>query len=266
MRIRFLSLLTLLAALSVLLPVTAVALGQLEVSAVDWATNAGMVRFHVQFHNPGPSLSESASGEIHSQEYGAFLPDFGSIGAFNVPPLMPDSFFDVFIDVPLDVLPPSAPTITPWGNKTAAVICGPDDRWGGNVDIIWTEATGGGGQVNVHYCDLLVCPGAGHSYVHVLTGCTGLITWSFSGICPGWHVALLNEDYTPVGPALWAGWTGFFDVWADASVPVGTTCCIMLNLTCDGVTVPVELCVEACDCSTVETESSIWGDVKSLYR
>ena len=61
--------------------------------------------------------------------------------------------------------------------------------------------------------------------------------------------------------------TASFDVWADCvSVPVGMICCITLNLTCDGVNVPVVLCAEACDCSTVGIEQSPWGTIKNLYE
>ena len=268
MKIRFLGCLTLIAALSMLLPVVAAAQGDLEVSGVDWATNAGIVRFHVQFHNTGTLLTEAVSGELSSQAYGAFVPVLGTIGTFNVPPLMPESFFDVFFDVPLSSLPPSATKITPWDNKSQAAVCGPDDHWDGNVDIRWVRLLGGGvvGHANAHFGHLLVCPGSGHSYIHVITACAGLTNWWFANVCAGWHVQLLNENYTPAPSPLPAGWTGFIDVWADASVPIGAICCITLNLNCNGVTVPVVLCAEACDCSTVGIEQSTWSTIKSLYR
>jgi hypothetical protein len=268
MKTKLLALLTLIAAVSMLLPDVAAAQGRLEVSAVDWATNSGTVRFHVQFHNAGTDFTQLTSGAIGSQMYGAFVPVVGSIGAFNLPPIMPDSFFDVFVDIPLTSLPPSATKITPWGNKSAAAVCGPDDHWDGNVDITWFDPAGGGGggHVNVHYGHIFVCPGNGHSFIHVITGCNGMINWAFVNLCPGWHVALLNEDYTPAPSPLPAGWTGFMDVWADATVPVGAICCLTLNLTCNGVTTPVQLCAEACDCGTVGTESSTWGTIKSLYK
>lgn len=266
MRTRFPNCLTLIAALSMLLPIVAAAQqGHLEVSGTDWATDSGIVRFHVRFHNSGTAPTEAASGEIRSQAYGAFVPVLGTIGTFDVPPIMPDSFFDVFLDVPLASLPPSAGKITPWDKMVPVVTCGPDDHWDGNVDIIWFEP-GGGGQVNAHYGHLFLCPGFGHSFIHVITGCVGPINWGFAGVCPGWHVALLNEDHTPAPALLPAGWTGFVDVWADASVPIGAICCITLNLTCFGVTTPVVLCAEACDCSTVGIEQSTWGTIKSLYK
>jgi hypothetical protein len=84
-------------------------------------------------------------------------------------------------------------------------------------------------------------------------------------VCAGWHAALLNINYTPAPSPLPAGWHGYIDVWADAGVQIGATCCITLNLNCNGILVPVVLCVEACDC-TVGTEQSTWGTIKSLYR
>jgi len=265
MRIRFLGLLTLIAAVSILLPVAAAAQGDLQVSAVDWTTISGEVRFHVQFHNAGTFTTEPASGEVHSQVYGAFVPLAGTIGVFEVPPLMPDSFFDVFFDVPLSLLPPSATKITPWSDsKSQAVVCGPDDHWDGNVDINWFEP-GGGGHVNAHYGHILVCPGAGHSFIHVITACNGPINWWFANVCAGWHVQLLNEDYTPAPSPLPAMWSGFFDVWADATVPVGNVCCITLNLNCNGVVTPVVLCAEACEC-VVPADPSSWGAIKTLYH
>jgi len=268
MKNRLLCALTLIAALLTVLPVAAVAEGDVIVSAIDWATNAGVVRFHVQFSNPGSLLSAPATGEVRSQPYGAFLPDYGTIGVFEVPPLMPDSFFDVFFDVPLSNLPPSATTVTPWGNKSATAECGPDIRWAGNIDIVWTRGGGGGGgHVNYHTGTLLVCPGGGISAIHVLTGCAGPVTWSFGPLCPNWYAALVNEDGSPAPSPLPAGWTGYINVWADcAPVPIGTICCFALNLTCEGVTVPVNLCAEACLCPPVGAESSTWGDVKSLFR
>lgn len=267
MRLRLLGIATLIAALSMLLPIVAVAQGHLEVSGIDWATYSGTVRFHVQFHNGGTGLTGTAAGELNSQAYGAFLPAIGTIGTFEVPPLMPDSFFDVFFDVPLSALPPSATKITSWDKTATVVVCGPDDHWDGNVDVTWFEGGGGGaGHVNAHYGHIYVCPGYGHSYIHLMTACNGLINWAFANVCAGWHVALLNEDHTPAPSPLPAGWTGFIDIWADATVPLGQICCITLNLTCNGVTTPVLLCAEACDCSTVGVEHSTWGTIKALYR
>jgi len=37
---------------------------------------------------------------MSSQEFGAFLPTYGPIGNFDVPPIQPSSFFDVFFECP----------------------------------------------------------------------------------------------------------------------------------------------------------------------
>lgn len=258
-------LLALAVALALLPPLTAAAEGQLEVSEVGWETQGNLVSFHVQFHNAGTTPTEPAAGEIRPQEYGAFVPVIGTIGSFDVPPIEPESFFDVFFTVPLASLPPSAVKTTPW-DKSAAAVCGPDDHWDGNVDIIWAFGGGGGGHVNAHFGHLLVCPGFGNSFIHVVTGCPGWIAWAFQGVCAGWTVSLLNEDRTPAPQPLPPGWTGWIGVSVNASVPVGTICCFALNLTCNNVTVPVRLCAEACDCSPVPVEPTTWGAVKSLYN
>ncbi len=72
-----------------------------EVSQVDWETIGSSVRFHVQFHNPDQNApSDPVSGEMSSQPFGAFVPNSGPIGTFDVPSLAPDSFFDVFFELP----------------------------------------------------------------------------------------------------------------------------------------------------------------------
>src|SRR6185295_8267592 len=113
--------------------------------------------------------SSAFNGTIASQHFGVFLPDFGQIGSFNVPPLQPSSFFDVFVEVPLSSLPPAPQKIQPGGGGGIAasfrgrgpstnVACPPDTNWAGNVDVQWS-GSGQSGQVNVHYGDLLTCPG-----------------------------------------------------------------------------------------------------------
>jgi hypothetical protein len=47
---------------------------------------------------------------------------------------------------------------------------------------------------------------------------------------------------------------------------VGAICCFTLNLNCNGIVVPVQLCVEVCECGIVPTEPSTWGALKDLYR
>jgi hypothetical protein len=230
---------------------------------ISWTTEAGIVTFQLHFTNPDQAPTLDASGELFSQEYGAFLPDLGTIGTFDIPPIPPESFFDVFMEIPLDQLPPSASEILPWVKSQEH--CPPDYHWDGNVDVIWA-GPGGQGQVQGHYGTLQACPGYGASCIHVVTACAGNATWAIVGGCAGFTVSLLNEDMTPAPNPVPPGWSGHICVTADASVPLGTTCCIAVNFTCGGVTIPVNLCVDACDCGPISTDPTTWGYLKTLYR
>ena len=251
-----------------------------ELTVAEWSTLGTDVRFHLQFHNPEPVMSGPVSGELNSQPYGAFLEDYGQIGVFDIPPIEPESFFDVFFEVPLSTLPPSAEKITPFGGGgggggggtlSPAVACPPDLSWAGNIDVFW-NGPGGSGQANVHNAYLQACPGGAPSYIHIFGNCPSGASWAFGPLCPGWSAALLSSDGLgqPNGPAPNPLAAGFFDGWirvtADASVPIGSTCCFALNMTCGDSTVPINLCVEACECETVPTEPSSWGRIKSLYE
>lgn len=238
---------------------------ELQVTAVDWETQGALVVFHVQFYNPDPAPTSPGGGGIYSQEYGAFLPDAGTIGVFDIPPIEPESFFDVFLDIPYDALPPSAGEILPWLQPMKQFGCGADNHWDGNVDIIWS-LPGAPGQVNAHYGTLQVCPGYGNSYIHVVTACPGWANWWFAGVCQGWTVTLVNEDFTPAPNPVAPGWSGHICVSADATVPFGAQCCFSLNFNCGGVVTPVNLCAVACDCGAVADEPTSWGAIKSMYR
>ena len=226
--------------------------------SVDWHNIGDVVRFHLHWTNPGPlPLTVPVDGSMMSQEFGVFLPDFGPIGQFNVPPIMPNSFFDVFFDVPLALLPPEPLEQMP-GNgpalrtaATQALPCVPDTIWDGNVDIVWT-GPGVAGQVLRHYGDLIVCPGGGPSYIHVRsTTCAVAAPWSVTGLCPGFSATLVNEDLTPAPNPIPPGWTGFISMTAATGVPVGTTCCPILHFDCAGSPAEIELCATACACNTV---------------
>ena len=232
--------------------------------SVDWQTIGEMVRFHLRWTNPDPAApTVPVSGSMKSQEFGVFLPDFGPIGQFNLPPIMPNSFFDVFFDVPLANLPPE-PLEQQSGNgpalRTAAtqgVPCVPDTIWDGNVDIVWT-GPGVSGQVLRHYGDLIVCPGGGPSYIHVRsTTCAVAAPWSVSGLCPGFSATLVNEDLSPAPNPIPPGWTGFISMTAATGVPVGSTCCPILHFDCAGSPAEIELCATACDCNTVSVPSGM---------
>lgn len=246
----------------------------------SWESVGEIVRFHLQFHNPGPSESGPVSGVLSSQPYGAFLQNHGEIGTFDVPSLAVDSFFDIWYEVSRADLPPSAEEITPGNPGSTApgvtfgaqALCPPDNFWNGNIDVFWS-GPGGSGQANYHVGTVLVCPGAGPSYIHIFGDCPtppGL-SWNFSPACAGWIPGLVVDNAgSPGGPAPNPFPPGFFDGWicvsADASVTIGSTCTIQLNMVCGTETVVVELQVEACDWSTVPVEAVTWGRIKAQYE
>ncbi len=247
-----------LALMSVPGPAAAVTLTPDDIS---WhMVGTGVVRFQLHFHNDGTTPSAPVSGTLYSQEFGAFLPHYGVIGAFDVPPIEPESFFDVYFEVPLSSLPPN-PAL---GVSAMQAEPCPPVEWVGNVDVQWTEPEGPV-QVNKHYGNVGVCPGGPKSCLHVITNCVGVTTWAVRNVCQGWTVTLENEDHTPAPANLPAGWTGWICVAASANVPVGSTCCFAVDLTCLGVTATINVCGYACDCST-PTRTSTWGRLKQLYR
>ena len=238
------------------------------------------VQFHLQYYNPEPTTSGTAHGEVYSQRFGAFLPREGLIQEFDIPPIEPESFFDVFFEVDVSQLPPSAERLreellqlTPTSDT---VPCPPDTFWAGNVDIAWT-GPGGVGQVNAHYGTVFVRPGGGNSYLHVLVGCAVApgATWALVNPCPAtWTVNLLASNMMglpngaapnplPVTVPFWDGWLAFS---AGAGVAVGDTCCVNLNLTCGGVPATIRVCAEACEWPPVEVAPTTWGRIKALYR
>lgn len=231
---------------------------------IDWQmVGTDVVRFHLGFHNPDSVATMPIDGEMCSQQFGAFLPCWGTIGVFHVPEIMPDSFFDVFFEVPLSTLPPSAGLPPMVKGAQEGPPC-PPPIWVGNVDVNWW-GPGGQGQVNRHYGTVGVCPGGPPSCLHVITMCAGNITWGFRPLCAGWTASLVNEDLSPAPPLLPPNWTGFVCISANASVPVGNTCCLSLNLWCGGVATSIDICAEACQCP-IPTIEKTWGRMKSMYR
>ena len=85
---------------------------QLLTSNIDWSylASTGNVHFHMRFTNPDPAASLPATGMLAPQMYGAFEPDLLPTRSFDIPSIAPGGFFDVFTDIPLAQLPPSAPT------------------------------------------------------------------------------------------------------------------------------------------------------------
>jgi hypothetical protein len=253
-----------------LVSLTAPAIAEVSPEVIEWEVLDGsIVRFHIGWHNLDPlNPSLEFSGQMFSQEFGAFLPHYGLIGNFTVPPIPAESFGDVYLYVPLSSLPLNSGgspgrELTPDGVIRPPRQCTPL-IWSGNVDIVWA-GPGGAGQVNKHYGEVGLCPGGEASCIHALTGCNGPLTWAINNPCPGYTVTLLNEDLTPAPGVLPVGWTGWICILASGVVPVGTSCCITVDFTCDGVTVPVQICGYACYCPT-PTLQTTWGQVKTIYR
>ena len=226
---------------------------------VNWTTVGDFVQFSVRFHNTGPEATAPGTTDIYSQPFGAFASNYGHLGTFDIPPMQPSSFFDVFFEVALADLPPSAEKIEPHGGpRSDREPCAPGDHWDGNVDIDWS-AGGDVGQVNYHFGSLQVCPLGGNSYIHVLNFCFSSSTWSFSGVCPGWSVALVEEDMMTAAPgSLPPFWTGWICLSADGTVNEGDTCSPSLVISCDGLTGTIDLTAVACECGPVPAEPSTW--------
>lgn len=231
---------------------------------MDWTTQGNMVRFHLTFRNTdtdAPS-AESFFDVFAQNSYGAFVPDGSLLFHGTVPPMAPASFFDVFFDIPLSQLPPSTTKIMP--TFTTPAPCAPGVTWSGNIDVVWS-GPGGSGMVNKHLGTLLVFPGGGVSYIHLLTGCTTPISWSLGPLCSGFSATLVNEDFSPAPANLPPGWTGWICVQANATVPYGGSCCFSVNMLCGTVSVRIDLCATACDQATAPQRRS-WGEVKLIYR
>jgi lamin tail-like protein/flagellar hook capping protein FlgD len=221
-------------------------------SQVDWSTiNTTTERFHLRWTNDDASLhSGPVSGSLSSQLLGVFLPNAGAIGSFSVPDMAPNSFFDIFIDIPLAQLPPDPDKQLPGGGPGVNNACPPPTppRWNGNVDVFW-DGAGGTGRLDKHYGELLICPGAGPSYIHVVTHCDSVSTWTIAGLCSGFGATLVNEDHSPAPAVLPPGWSGWICVSSPPGTPVGKTCCFIVRFTCAGSPGIVEICAKTCDWS-----------------
>jgi hypothetical protein len=246
-------------------------------TTVDWRTIGDLERFHLRWTNPDPDRTTVAvSGAMNSQQFGAFVENAGTIGTFQVPELLPDSFFDVFFDVPLAQLPPEPQRVLPGGGPSVQEPCPPETLWTGNVDVMWSDPEGGTGEEHHHHGTLLVRPGATPSLLHMLVGCAVPpgATWSIVGLCPGWTATLLEEDrVTPAGNPLgftppFPGWTGWLAVSAPAGTPAGTTCCFQIQFMCNGQPGVIHMCVTTCDWALLQpTLASVeWSTVGDLER
>lgn len=237
----------------------------LDPSDIGWQTTAGAVQFTLRFRNPSSiDPTDVVSGAVHAQAFGVFLPDLGLLHTFDLPPIAPDSFFDVFFEVPLCDLPGGCPPAPGARATLQAIPCPPFDHWDGNIDVHW-NGPGGAGQVFKHVGASQVCPGRGNSYTHVVTGCAFPAPWVIAGVCPGWSVTLVNEDLSPAPNPVPPGWSGFICVSANANVAVGSVCCFTVTFTCAGLPAVINMCSTTCDCP-VPVEPSTWGTIKSHYR
>jgi hypothetical protein len=255
-----------LMAIASILPQAARAAIVVNQEDVHWTTVGDFVQFDIRFHNSGPEATPPGTTDVYSQPFGVFASDYGHLGTFNVPPMQPNSFFDVFFEVPLADLPPSADSSEPIDRANSGRdLCTPDDHWDGNVDIQWFVG-GEVGQVNYHVGTLLVCPDGGNSFIHILDFCPGVSTWSFIGVCPGWSAALMEEDQVTPAPAnLPPMWTGWIRLSADGSVNEGDTCNPSLVISCGGQLGTITLEAVACVCGPVPVAPSTWSSVKTLY-
>lgn len=235
----------------------------LDPDDISWVTDLGVVTFTLTFYNDALVESEPQSGELFAQEYGAFLQNIMSIGTFDIPPIPPESFFDVFVEIPYEQLPPSAEELYDWDGPLKNAVCAKDWHWDGNVDVIWGA---GPPAVQSHIGTIQVCPGYGGSYIHLVTGCNGNTTWAFTGVSPGFTASLLDEAFNPAPAVLLPGFSGWIAITATAGTALGTTCNLTLTLTCNGIPVPVKLSATTCDCQPIRTDTRSWGAIKSLYR
>jgi hypothetical protein len=246
---RFANLIRVLACTAIAVALTSslvAASAQLTPSNVRWTTVGNVVRFQMHFVNPDPAPSPPATGSLMPQAFGAFAPNTAVSAHFDVPSIPAQSFFDVFVDIPLTSLPQNPPNIVPGGGVGGP--CPPDDHWDGNVDILWA-GPGFSGEVHKHEGRIKVCPGAGCSLIHIVTNCAVGPTYTIAGLCPGFHATLLNEDkVTPAPAVLPPNWTGYVCVDADAGTPIPITCCFTITFGCAGQQAIVELCATTCPC------------------
>lgn len=246
---------------------------------ISWETVGTKVQFNLRFRNPDATTSGEVNYQVHAQDFGAHVPNQGEIASGLVPPMPPTSFFDVFFEVEVSALPPSAEEITPSAsapsppNRQNNPACPPDNFWAGNVDVFWI-GPGGSGQVQAHYGTIFICPGAGNSYIHVITDCQdpGGISWAFANVCANWTVSLVSDDGfgNPAGPAPNPLPPGFWDGWicisATPAVNVGDVCHFDLNMTCGSQPATITVWAEACDWAATPTEPATWGKIKGSYR
>lgn len=262
------------AALFFLMALASPSSAAISLTDVSWSTVQDNVVFSLRFHNDDfTNSSSTADVTLSAQPFGMFVESLTPpIGTFQVPPLAPDSFFDVEYSVSLLDLPPSAEVITPPGSGASTkAACQTDRSWAGNVDVFWTGPDGSG-QSFWHAGAIEVCPQAGNSYIHVVMDCADPagVSWSFSGVCAGWSASLVvSSGGLPGGAAPNPIPAGVFDGWicvsADGTVTDGDMCNFNLDASCGSTPATVAMTGIACTCGAVPSEETSWGRVKSRY-
>ena len=145
------------------------------------------------------------------QRFGVLPPNAGLIGHFDVPPIAPMSFFDVFFgDVPARrsaAQPGAADSRQPAAGRLAVLHGGSLAR----ERRRHLSGTGGSGTVNRHFGEMPLCPGAGPTNLFVETGCTP-VPWARRGASRGCAPASRPRCSTPTSrrapnpvPAGWVG-------------------------------------------------------------
>jgi len=249
----------------------------ISLTSVSWSTVQDNVEFSLRFHNDDFTNSSSAADvTLSAQPFGMFVESLSPpVGTFQVPSLAPDSFFDIIYTVALADLPPSPEIITPPGGgastKAPPAACQTDRSWAGNVDVFWTGADGTG-QSFWHAGVIETCPQGGNSYIHVVMDCQDPagVSWSFSGLCPGWSASLVvNAGGIPGGAAPNPIPAGVFDGWicvsADGTVNDGDICNFNLDASCGALPATIAMTGLACVCGAVPGDETSWGRVKSRY-
>ncbi len=253
---------------------------------VQWTNFNGpggpSVEFRLTFSNPDPTPSETLTGTVNAQDFGAFLPDGVMICEFTVPPIDPGETHVVTCVIELEDLPPSPPRqdeagnflVVPGGPPPPPGVpgillfdCPETDFWAGGVDVVWSGD--GGGQAIVHRGLLPVCSIAGSvSYIRMETNCDqgGGVGWSFSDLCSGWTANLVTEQFGQAPNPLPSGpWTGWIEV--TSTQPLGSVCDFDVDLTCGVGSAEINVTGEVCDCDrTVPLEPATWGLIKNHYR
>ncbi|MGD8394957.1 MAG: hypothetical protein PVF43_05740 [Candidatus Eiseniibacteriota bacterium] len=255
----------------------------IQLEDVTWETFGDNVQFTVVFENIEPVPSEPIAGQIDAQPFGAFVDSVSLVCDFEAPSVPPGDTYTVICTVPLGELPDVPEQVIPdgtYGSGSSSFLpppaetdrvrlqtgCAPSDYWSGGLGVTWTGD--GGGEEDFYRAALPVCSGVVPSYIQVLMDCPSSeqVSWSFSGLCPGWSATLVNEQFeaapNPLPAGSWIGW-----IRVDAiGLPIGEVCTFTMDTLCGSFPEESVVTVETCDCEPlVPVESSTWGRIKHLH-